>query len=248
LKVYLAGPMRGIAEFNFPAFHAAAAKLRALGYEVFSPAENDEQDGLDTTRMRGSNTELADSGFDLNAALAADLAYICTQASTVVLLPGWETSQGVKAEVATAEALNKPVMLLEAVLAPTLSGRTFSSGAYRDTEDGKYDYEGFLSPGVLVRFAEYMHKHRRQSDGRMRDSGNWQKGIPLDVYMKSMFRHFMDVWQNHRAPEPPTTHDQIDSLMALMFNVQGYAHELLKRENENNGLLFPHSAAWPIRL
>ena len=37
LHVYLAGPMTGIAEFNFPAFDAAAAKLRDLGYVVFNP-------------------------------------------------------------------------------------------------------------------------------------------------------------------------------------------------------------------
>lgn len=38
---YLAGPMRGIPEYNFPAFYAAAAALRAHGLNVWSPAEND---------------------------------------------------------------------------------------------------------------------------------------------------------------------------------------------------------------
>lgn len=41
MRVYLAGPMRGVPHFNFPAFHAAAAELRARGYVVFSPAEAD---------------------------------------------------------------------------------------------------------------------------------------------------------------------------------------------------------------
>ena len=39
LKVYLAGPMAGYKDHNFPAFNAKAAELRALGHEVFNPAE-----------------------------------------------------------------------------------------------------------------------------------------------------------------------------------------------------------------
>ena len=39
MKMYLSGPMTGMAENNFPAFHDAAAKLRAGGHEVVNPAE-----------------------------------------------------------------------------------------------------------------------------------------------------------------------------------------------------------------
>ena len=68
--------------------------------------------------------------------------------------------------------------------------RKFDSGATRDIVEDKFDFEGFLSPLVLNRYAEYMNKHRKQSDGNLRDSDNWQKGIPMKVYMKSGFRHF----------------------------------------------------------
>lgn len=71
--------------------------------------------------------------------------------------------------------------------------RTFDTGATRDTDEGKLDFEGFLSPLALERFAEYMNKHRQQSDGSLRDSDNWQKGIPVKQYMKSMWRHFFAV-------------------------------------------------------
>ena len=40
IRLYLAGPMTGLPEFNYPAFNAEAARLRALGYEVENPAEN----------------------------------------------------------------------------------------------------------------------------------------------------------------------------------------------------------------
>lgn len=103
--------------------------------------------------------------------------------------------------------------------------RTFDTGATRDNDEEKVDYEGFLSPEVLKAFGEYMHEHRFQADGKMRASDNWQKGIPLDAYMKSMWRHFFDVWYQHRynAEQVAT-----DSLCALLFNVQGYLHETLE--------------------
>src|SRR3972149_3772022 len=41
MKVYLAGPMTGLPASNFRVFDVAAAQLRRLGFEVFSPAEND---------------------------------------------------------------------------------------------------------------------------------------------------------------------------------------------------------------
>jgi len=104
--------------------------------------------------------------------------------------------------------------------------RQFETGATRDQDSTKYDYEGFFSPLVMDRFAEYMHKHRKQSDGQLRDSDNWQKGIPLTAYIKSMYRHFMDLWRQHRGWPGQDTLE--DSLCALLFNVMGYLHETLK--------------------
>lgn len=108
--------------------------------------------------------------------------------------------------------------------------RQFETGATRDDDDMKLDYEGFLCPEVLEQFARYMHKHRVQADGKLRASDNWQKGIPKSAYMKSMFRHFMDVWWEHRNELDPN--EQLESLMALLFNVQGYARELIEEGAE----------------
>lgn len=104
--------------------------------------------------------------------------------------------------------------------------RKFDTGAVRDTDVNKYDYEGFYSPLVVERFAEYVHKHRIQSDGSLRSSDNWQKGIPKDVYIKSAWRHFLDWWKQHRGYKGQ---DELeDSICALIFNAQGYLFELLK--------------------
>lgn len=104
--------------------------------------------------------------------------------------------------------------------------REFDTGATRDTDEGKLDFEGFFSPSVMLAFAEYMNRNRKMADGSVRDSDNWQKGIPKDAYMKSMWRHFFDVWQNHRGIS--THDDDITNLSALMFNVMGMLHEKLK--------------------
>jgi hypothetical protein len=107
--------------------------------------------------------------------------------------------------------------------------RNFSTGATRDTDENKLDYEGFLSPVVLERYAQYMHKNRLQADGKMRDSDNWQKGIPRDAYMKSMWRHFWEVWSIHRGRDG----DIQEALSALLFNVMGYLHELTVKRDED---------------
>jgi hypothetical protein len=110
--------------------------------------------------------------------------------------------------------------------------RNFDSGATRDTSEGKLDFEGFLSPAVLNRYAEYMNKHRTQADGNLRDSDNWQKGMPKETYMKSGFRHFFDWWSNHRKVKSAIKDDIEESLCALIFNASGYLFEVLKEKEE----------------
>lgn len=109
--------------------------------------------------------------------------------------------------------------------------RAFDSGATRSADTGRYDPEGFMSPLVMERFCEYMQKHRVQSDGSVRGSDNWQKGMPKDTYIKGMWRHFLHLWTRHRGHvvrDPLATADIEEDLCALLFNVQGYLFEILK--------------------
>lgn len=107
--------------------------------------------------------------------------------------------------------------------------REFSTGAKRDTDEEKHDPEGFLNPIVIERFNEYMHKHRKMINGQLRNSDNWQLGIPKNVYMKSGWRHFLDWWKEHRGYKSREGIE--DALCALMFNAQGYLFEILKEKN-----------------
>lgn len=108
MKIYLAGPMRGYPNFNFPAFHAAQSLLESAGHEVFSPAKADEArhgDDFAAVNPEGSVEKATENGFSLGVALSTDLTYICLQAEAIALLPGWEKSNGAQAEWATAKAM-----------------------------------------------------------------------------------------------------------------------------------------------
>jgi len=104
--------------------------------------------------------------------------------------------------------------------------REFETGATRDNDKDKLDYDGFLCPFVLERYAEYLHKHRTQADGKMRASDNWKKGIPIKVYMKSKWRHFMRTWGLLYLKWQPEELEE--SLCAELFNTMGMLHEVLK--------------------
>ena len=107
--------------------------------------------------------------------------------------------------------------------------RKFKSGATRDTDDTKLDFEGHLSPIVLIRYVEFLDKKRKLPDGTRRPSDNWQLGIPRDEYMKSMARHFMETWKFHRENRNVDKEQKIEALCALLFNVMGYLHEEIKK-------------------
>lgn len=100
-RVYLAGPMRGYDQFNFPAFHEATKVLRKAGFDVLSPAEHDEDNGFDPSlnSLEGFNMEEA-FRWDVECVLSCEC---------VVVLPGWEKSSGASLEVAIARAIGTPV-------------------------------------------------------------------------------------------------------------------------------------------
>jgi len=111
--------------------------------------------------------------------------------------------------------------------------RTFDTGATRSADATRDDPEGYLSPLVIDRFNQYMTKHRFQSDGKMRDSDNWQKGMPLSTYIKGLWRHFLHLWTRHRGwavRDPGAAADSEEDLCAIIFNAQGYLHELLVKK------------------
>ena len=106
-KVYLAGPMRGYPEFNFPEFHAAANSLRMRQFEVWSPAERDEKEGLDP--KNAEHRAVAEER-GLRYYMQHDLPAVC-RSDAVALLPNWRKSVGACLEVITAWTLGLPTFM-----------------------------------------------------------------------------------------------------------------------------------------
>lgn len=90
--LYLCGPMTGLPENNFPAFHAAAAQLREAGFEVVNPAQLGLPDGLPWVSY-------------MRAAVGA----MVSTCDAVATLPGCEASRGAIAEIGLATHLGWPV-------------------------------------------------------------------------------------------------------------------------------------------
>lgn len=106
-KIYVAGPMRGIPDFNFPAFYKAEADLLREGWDVFNPARSDDEVGSVPAEIQktGDIDLAAQAGFSLRHALARDTEWIALHADAIYMLKGWEKSAGANAEWALAKAL-----------------------------------------------------------------------------------------------------------------------------------------------
>jgi hypothetical protein len=105
----------------------------------------------------------------------------------------------------------------------------YETGATRDSRDDKPVFDKFLSHEVLRSYAAYMHGERVQSDGKLRTGDNWKHGIPVNDYMESLFRHFMDVWELHNSDNPKALEK---ALNGVLFNAMGMQYENLKQIRE----------------
>lgn len=118
-KVYIAGPMTGIEKFNFPMFDTFRDLYKKMDYEVFSPADHDrsllgrpkdwmpDESHQDFGWRQWNPKAMATEGElpSLRDMLGADLAWISRNATDIVMTPGWEKSNGARAEWSLAVAL-----------------------------------------------------------------------------------------------------------------------------------------------
>ncbi|MCP4645812.1 MAG: DUF4406 domain-containing protein [bacterium] len=197
-SVYLAGPMRGIPEYNFPAFKAATESLRADNWKVWSPAENDvELDNFDPVK---------DEPRDMAHYMARDLPAVCA-ADAVVVLPGWESSEGCAIEVYVARAVGKPIFtypnlheLREEPAEKRAPGGEVRSvdpqtGGEKGTKLARFD---LIPAGPLFQLAEHYGRGVEQGNYAPR---NWELGYSWGKSFAAMMRHAWAFWRGEDIDE-----------------------------------------------
>lgn len=95
-RLYIAGPMTGLPEFNYPAFREAEAQLRALGFDVLNPVNAEDHNPTPGTPQEWD--------WYMRHALRMVL-----EADALAMLPRWWKSRGAMLEAQVATALGMPV-------------------------------------------------------------------------------------------------------------------------------------------
>ena len=236
MRIYIAGPMRGIAEFNFPAFDWADDTLTLLGYDTVNPAQHDREGGFDGKGMTGHEDLTARGDFDIRSALAWDLDQI-THCDAVAVLEGWESSSGANAEVALAHAIGIPVAPVtawgedgeatpDAIIRPTRKPShngevrtTSATGGEKGTKPERYD---LIPVGALAQVARLYGRGAEKYAAH-----NWRRGYEWSKSYAALQRHATQFWNG----------EDIDPEMQLphMASVAFHALALLTFMEEQPG-------------
>lgn len=88
---YISGPMRGFPDFNFPVFMEADEKLQSWEWNTINPAALDQSEG----EMKS-----------FEEYMRRDIRDLLDCCDSIVMLPGWEHSQGARTELLVADSLS----------------------------------------------------------------------------------------------------------------------------------------------
>lgn len=123
LTLYLAGPMSGIAQYNYPRFQEISKDLRGAGYNIINPAEQDSEqmqkdalaskDGLVNGVMPVDDKTIKFSGETWGDVMARDVKLVFEKADGVVVMEGWEKSRGARLEVFIANLCGRGTFVYE---------------------------------------------------------------------------------------------------------------------------------------
>jgi hypothetical protein len=108
-SIYIAGPMSGYPEFNFPAFFAAEEEIRDWHHfsKIWNPAAKDQEEILDPEACKtGDHLLVQEKGFNFKEAYLWDITKVI-ESEAIYMLKGWQYSPGAVGEHAVAVAMKK---------------------------------------------------------------------------------------------------------------------------------------------
>lgn len=227
MKVYLAGAMRGIPFYNFPAFDAAEKKLVAEGHTVRSPAQMDRAVGFDAMKCKpDTDWSAIPDGFDFDACVTRDIDAV-RWCDAVYVLAGSEQSSGAQAEVAMARWLQKRV-IYEAPAAECGEVRVVdpNTGGAKGSKLARFD---LLPWDALWSVAELYGRGAAKYADR-----NWEKGYAWHLSHAALHRHLAQFWQGERIDAETGAHH----LTAVVFHALALlAFDLRKAGTDDRPIL-----------
>lgn len=143
-RLYVAGPMTGRPHFNFDKFDAVSDALRALGYNVVSPAELDDPEDRERAMASPDGAPIHYTYGKTHADfLARDLKIIADRIDAIVVLPEWETSVGARIETFIGFSYGKPIYRLHGGKLQRVSAyrlvKAWAAGTWMDALGGWLD-------------------------------------------------------------------------------------------------------------
>lgn len=232
---YIAGPMRGIKWFNFPAFDTAYCEVSRLGYDPVSPADIDRKNGFDPHLLPEDHdwNVVPETGPTLAQVVDRDIKAVL-KCDAIYLLKGWEKSTGARAEYAVARFKHAIVMLEPGAADPSTLYVPDQQMAMQTPTVKPDDWVTPLSEPKPTEFPEGSKDSNPkdvigsrkpsiscipcaplfelgaalQSGGLKYGAHNWRAiGVRASVYYNAAMRHIMSWWEGEDSdPESQMPH------------------------------------------
>ena len=188
---YIAGPMRGKQDWNFPAFDKATAALRDAGWFAYSPRENDAEAGLPTPEP-GADTNI--TPHPLKWYMRKDLAQVASS-DAVFFLQDWEYSQGAMLEHQVAQYLEIP--------------------CYRFEDGGLISIIGSDADGLILGIDHDQIEAQERVYGEHEAQLMAFGGRAFDFFEEPTAEQFLDAYPEARHPNSARFHELVKEMGEL---------------------------------